>query len=193
MSVAGEVPALSRFQIVRQGFISSLFNRTVLPPVWLLWQWLQSRYVYWLGIWDNIFCDWNWTLTLYWFLLQFVLLIAVAAPALAEATPIYLSPGLPSKGFYTLPESDAPAVIQRMRRSPLDPATALGLASVGVAAGGIAHSTRNVWNPFSTKFWEGRGKTECSSNPFSSAYCGRSNPAKCSRNPFSRRYCGNNN
>ena len=33
MSVAGEVPALSRFQIVRQGFISSLFDRTVLPPV----------------------------------------------------------------------------------------------------------------------------------------------------------------
>ena len=138
------------------------------------------------------------------FLVQLVLLIAVAAPGLAEAkhlvypailsaNPIYRSPGLPYKGFYTLPESDAPAGIQRMRRSPFDPATALGLASVGVAAGGIAHSTRNVWNPLSTKFWEDRGKTECSSNPFSSAYCGRSNPAKCSRNPFSRRYCGNNN
>merc|ERR1711936_439886 len=128
-----------------------------------------------------------------------VLLIAVGAPGLAEAghlvypatlgaTPIYRSPGLPSKGFYTLPESDAPAGIQRMRRSPFDPfsATALGVATLGVAAGGIAHSTRNVWNPLSTKFWEGRGKTECSSNPFSRAYCGRSNPANCSSNPFSR-------
>ena len=143
-------------------------------------------------------------------LVQLVLLIAVAASGLVEgfglarspysqlwhypptlgATPVYSSPGLPSKGFYMLKES--PAGLRRMKRTPIDPATAIGLASLGATIGGVGYSSRGSWNPASTKFWEARGKTECSSNPFSRAYCGRSNPASCSSNPFSRRYCGNN-
>ena len=151
-------------------------------------------------------------------LVQLVLLIAVAAPGLAEgfdlarspysqlwhypalidypatlgATPVYSSPGLPSKGFYMLKESASPAGLRRMKRTPIDPATAIGLASLGATIGGVGYSSRGSWNPASTQFWEARGKTECSSNPFSRAYCGRSNPASCSSNPFSRRYCGNN-
>ena len=113
-------------------------------------------------------------------------------PATLGATLVYCSPGLPSRGFYMLKESASPAGLRRMKRTPLDPATAIGLASLGATVGGVGYSSRGSWNPASTKFWEARGKTECSSNPFSRAYCGRSNPASCSSNPFSRRYCGNN-
>ena len=111
-------------------------------------------------------------------------------PATLGTTLVYSSPGLPSKGFYMLKES--PAGLRRMKRTPIDPATAIGLASLGATIGGVGYSSRGSWNPASTTFWEARGKTECSSNPFSRAYCGRSNPASCSSNPFSRRYCGNN-
>merc|ERR1719187_1565163 len=129
--------------------------------------------------------------------LLLVLLVAVAASGLAEGFSLARSPygglypatlgtplayralGLPSRGFYTLKESASPAGLRRMKRTPLEPissATAIGLASLGLTAGSIGYASRSSWNPASSKFWEARGKTECSSNPFSRAYCGRSNP-----------------
>ena len=94
------------------------------------------------------------------------MLVAVAASGLAEGFSLARSPyggpypatlgtplayralGLPSRGFYTLKESASPAGLRRMKRSPalISSATALGLASLGLTAGGVGHSTRSNWN-----------------------------------------------
>ena len=105
-----------------------------------------------------------------------------------------LSAELPGVFFYMMPESAASGGLQRKKRSPVEPVTAIGVATGIISSVGVAHATRGTWNPLSGAFWENRGKGKnCSRNPFSSAYCGRSNPTKCSRNPLSRVRCKGNN